>query len=468
VGNPTTCSPARQARPAKSRAIDREPLTGPERRAFEDRLLSNPKVKRSAHHVLSCLLHDYAWGGADCFPGNKAFAKRLGYSERHLQRILRDLEAEGIIRCLFDGSLGGGKPGEKFGQRRIVFLDHPHAQTVLAELSKTSVAIRRTVESARAPRGDISGALRGDIFDAPRGDMGVTRIQPFSVGEESNKKETHAGGEEISLALNGNGKESGIACQEPTPKPKPNTKPKSKRPNWNNADLTEPGLLGIIRNDPSIWPQLRQDGINVEELLAQSEPRPSDVPSEVGPELLTDPATQELEPKTHEMPVTEAAPRVGCPICRWHAEAISDPNPDHGLKEKAANHFRTCTFERRTEPTVPPAPKRDQIVRRPTQEYTGLEEITLGAIDRLGPGATREDVTKLHALFCRRFKPTDTLGKNYEAAYRGAILDVCQGVRSRDDLRHAYLQAINPTAKHPGRVFGYNWNRSLLISAASN
>ena len=78
--------------PSRSRSLDREPLRGPARRAFERALLRRPGLKGSRRLLLQVLLLDYAWGKADCYPGNETLADATGLSLSTVKRALHDLE----------------------------------------------------------------------------------------------------------------------------------------------------------------------------------------------------------------------------------------------------------------------------------------------------------------------------------------------------------------------------------------
>src|SRR5262249_45217172 len=115
--------------PARSRSIDREPLQGTARRAFERELLRRPGLKGSRRFLLQVLLIEFAWGKADCYPGNQRLATATGLSLSTVKRALHDLERLGLIRLVEDGRLPS--------RRRIVFPDHPHAQAVLDALARS-------------------------------------------------------------------------------------------------------------------------------------------------------------------------------------------------------------------------------------------------------------------------------------------------------------------------------------------
>lgn len=103
--------------------IDQEPLSGRARSEFESELYK--KVKRGRQLVLRVIL-GFAGGRADCWVGNARIGEIAGYQIRNVQIILRQLEADGLIKCLYDHKVKT--------QRRIVILDHPNAVRVLAKL----------------------------------------------------------------------------------------------------------------------------------------------------------------------------------------------------------------------------------------------------------------------------------------------------------------------------------------------
>src|SRR5262249_10215377 len=134
--------------PSRSRSLDREPLRGPARRAFERTLLRRPALKGSRRLLLQVLLLDYAWGKADCYPSNETLAAATGLSLSTITRALHDLEPMGILRLAEDDRLAS--------RRRIVLVDHPHARPVLDDL-----AARAAGTPAPAPPRDTGSKRPG-------------------------------------------------------------------------------------------------------------------------------------------------------------------------------------------------------------------------------------------------------------------------------------------------------------------
>lgn len=130
-------------------AIDREPLSGRARNAFEASLY--PRAKRSAQLVLRIVL-DHAGGRADAWPSNGRIAEIAGYKARNVQVILRALEAAGLVRCCVDRSLKA--------QRRIVILDHPNALKVLAKLGISWMQLGAQGTPRKQPAETGAGAQR--------------------------------------------------------------------------------------------------------------------------------------------------------------------------------------------------------------------------------------------------------------------------------------------------------------------
>ena len=98
-------------------------------------------------------------------------------------------------------------------------------------------------------------------------------------------------------------------------------------------------------------------------------------------------------------------------------------------------------------------------------KLTGLEQDTLDAIRRLRRGAPKSVSDRAHSLLCRRFMPFDTMGKNFQFAYLDAVNEVVQGLVDVSRLEEAFLRAIHPSAKHPGKIFAYNMNRPEVSKA---
>src|SRR5262245_7395802 len=113
--------------PPRSRSIDRQPLRGSARRAFERDLLRRPGLKGSRRALLLVLLSEFAWGKADCYPGKARLAAAAGLSPSTVKRALHDLVRMGLLRLVADLRLPS--------RRRIVLVDHPHARRVLDELA---------------------------------------------------------------------------------------------------------------------------------------------------------------------------------------------------------------------------------------------------------------------------------------------------------------------------------------------
>jgi hypothetical protein len=120
------CLPASYKRTSP---IDQRPLSGSARYELRRKILDHAKIKASTRVVLDCLLDDFCWGRADCFPSNVAIAAKANVDARHVRRILRRLENIGIILCIADQSI--------WSRRRIIILAHPHAESVIAELRKS-------------------------------------------------------------------------------------------------------------------------------------------------------------------------------------------------------------------------------------------------------------------------------------------------------------------------------------------
>jgi hypothetical protein len=170
--------------------IDRNPLAAPARYEVRRKILDNTKIKASTRVVLDCLLNDFCWGRADCFPSNVAIAAKANVDARHVRRILRRLEDLGIILCIADQSI--------WSRRRIIILAHPHAESVLTELGKSpflvasNLGLGATVDSVVGDRceGDnlpsFSLECNADILCTCEGDnLPPESYDPFILNEKT-------------------------------------------------------------------------------------------------------------------------------------------------------------------------------------------------------------------------------------------------------------------------------------------
>jgi hypothetical protein len=192
--------------PSRSRSLDREPLRGPARRAFERELLRRPGLKGSRRLLLQVLLIDYAWGKADCYPGNETLAAATGLSLSTVKRALHDLERTGIIRIAEDDRLAS--------RRRIVILGHPHARQVLDDLAATAAGTPAPPRGAGSKRPG-----RGAQIEPAEG----LKLNPESVESLSIDRETppnpRGGPEEISLGGSNERTNSPLPAESGQPAP---------------------------------------------------------------------------------------------------------------------------------------------------------------------------------------------------------------------------------------------------------
>jgi hypothetical protein len=148
----------------KARPIDNRPLKGAARRAFENKILGRPEVKKSSQFLVRILLDDFCWGHADCFPANKTAGDAAGYKSRNVQLVFAHLDTTvNLLRLVVDRSIRS--------QRRIVFVDHPNAPDVFRALGQSPeiVALNPDIARKRAPRGARNDTPRGAKNGAPRG-----------------------------------------------------------------------------------------------------------------------------------------------------------------------------------------------------------------------------------------------------------------------------------------------------------
>jgi hypothetical protein len=75
-------------------------------------------------------------------------------------------------------------------------------------------------------------------------------------------------------------------------------------------------------------------------------------------------------------------------------------------------------------------------------------------LQRLKPGAPDSVCNQAVEVLCKTLGATDA--RDYRRAYQKAVNQVRKGVLSPQVVIHAFEQASHPSARNPGRVFGYN------------
>ncbi len=163
-------------------SIDRIPLVGCTRRAFEKKLHAKNRLKKHTWHLLDTLLTQYHWGKADSFPSIRGLLEWLpGWSESTIRRHLHLLSEAGVIRMFEDRSIAN--------QRRIVLVDHLHAAVVIKILTASpnvremAPRVHLGVSKMHASRGVKKSAPRGVKKSAPRGVRALTP-EPLTVEPE--------------------------------------------------------------------------------------------------------------------------------------------------------------------------------------------------------------------------------------------------------------------------------------------
>src|SRR5262249_6627382 len=142
-------------------------------RAFERELMRRPGLKGSRRLLLQVLLADFAWGKADCYPGNERLAAATGLSSSTIKRALHDLEHMGIIRIIEDTRLAN--------RRRILIPGHPHVQQVLDGLAAAAAGTPSPPRNTGSKRPD-----RGVHIEPAEG----FKLTPESVESLSAESET--------------------------------------------------------------------------------------------------------------------------------------------------------------------------------------------------------------------------------------------------------------------------------------
>jgi hypothetical protein len=75
-------------------------------------------------------------------------------------------------------------------------------------------------------------------------------------------------------------------------------------------------------------------------------------------------------------------------------------------------------------------------------------------LERLKPGAPPHVADKAVEVLCKTLGATDA--RDYRRAYQKTVNRVRNGVLSTTVFMHAFDQASHPSARNPGKVFGYN------------
>jgi hypothetical protein len=162
-------APQGQLSREKTWPIDDCPLEGSLRREFEKAVVGRPDIKRTRQLFVRILLDEFCRGRADCFPSNAKMAEKAGCTSRNARGILTDLDIEAnVLRLVSDRSITP--------QRRIVFVDHPHAEHVFQVLSKSpavvalnpDIDLTRGGARRRAPRMEEIDTPGCTEIDAPR------------------------------------------------------------------------------------------------------------------------------------------------------------------------------------------------------------------------------------------------------------------------------------------------------------
>jgi DNA-binding MarR family transcriptional regulator len=393
----------------RSRSIDREPLRGIARRAFERQLLRRPGLKGSRRFLLQVLLNEFAWGKADCYPGNETLAAATGLSTSTIKRALHDLERMDLIRLVEDVRLGS--------RRRIVLLDHPHAQQVLDELA-------RCVRAA-PPRSRGRGARRpGQVaqIDLVEG----FKLIPESVESLSHEVETspkpQGGTGKISLSgLNGRTDSLPVDDERATPElhatsggsDSPVEAPAElppPRPPGSSSSPHRPGLL-----DWSSVPT--DDPIIASELARRTEARQAAELAPTAAEIL-DAVLSPPEPSPKAIAVAVEVP----------ADASVEPIPGGvaGTSQGAVD-----------------------------------EAEVISVLSRLGPGATPAEIQIATLRLTRLFQ--DSKSMRY---YAGVVREVSRGELPARIPMAALDFACRPGIKRPGAAFTSHVERCRAVRGA--
>jgi Helix-turn-helix domain len=255
-----------------TQAIDCQPLAGRVRYEFERAMLGRPEVSSPLLLATSTAILEFSRGSADCWPNNEAIAKKAKCSTRQIQRALKELETGGVIRCYHDRSLSYEKSPKRKprGGRRIVLLEHPNTPRVLAELDKHKHGPKPVT---RSPEGGRVNTWRGDrlVGEGVTETIGegVTETTPpleppiaaetqhltVPVREAQQLETPHANPPEISISINGNGRDAPAEAVTRAP-----TVPKH-RVDMATAPVDDPIIRSFLAPKPHIDPAPTKDEI---------------------------------------------------------------------------------------------------------------------------------------------------------------------------------------------------------------
>jgi hypothetical protein len=388
---------------SRSRSLDWEPLRGVARRAFERELLRRPGLKGSRRFLLQVLLLEYAWGKADCYPGNETLAAATGLSTSTVKRALHDLEHMGIIRLVEDDRLAS--------RRRIIILGHPHAQQVLDGLAAAAAGPPSPPRNTGSKRPD-----RGVQIEPAEG----FKLTPESAKSLSPQEETppnpQGGSEEISLGGSNERTDSPLPAEsgQPTPGSPPAlvgpdlraeipTVASEARPS--SSPVPPPRPVGSRRSGRVDWSSVPSDDpIIAAELARRAAARQTTAPAPTMTEIL-DAVLSPPEP-CHDATVGA----VGAP-----AGSDGPPLPDDV-------------------PGAAPVPTADAEVIR--------------ALSQLGPGATPKEIQLATLRLTRLFGDVKSL-----RYYAGVVREISRGELPARIPIAAVERSRGPGVIRPAAVF---------------
>jgi hypothetical protein len=93
----------------------------------------------------------------------------------------------------------------------------------------------------------------------------------------------------------------------------------------------------------------------------------------------------------------------------------------------------------------------------PAEDASGSSGLEF--LERLRPGASTADCNLAVAVLCKTFGPTDAV--DCSKAYRQVVNRVRRGFLAPEVVVHAFKQAMDPSARNPGQVFGHHVNNRI-------
>jgi DNA-binding transcriptional ArsR family regulator len=409
-------------------------LTGHARGNFERKVLEGVKA---TDRLILYELFDFFRGKAVCWPGNEAIARAAGVSAMTASRTLKALEGLGIIKTVDDGSVRS--------RRRIILLGHPDAAEELARL-EASPHVK--FERCRAGSGPVPDQPQKVYFaQLPDGTIKIGCSGDVSKRLQQINNE-HACRTVLLRVIDGD-----RAAEREIHK-------KFAHLRLGKTERFHPGpdLLEFISGsapEPDGTKSNGSDKSHGTSTLCLSSPSQN---GEAGLDILL---SETVEPLSARLESPNSRAGTGGENSLPNGERESKPPKavvnltDHQLAtkaraEKGDDPVAKAEWETMRRALLLTAPA-EQII---AEALGGGPASPLEFLQRLKPGAPDSVCNQAVEVLCKTLGATDA--RDYRRAYQKAVNQVRKGVLSPQVVIHAFEQASHPSARNPGRVFGYN------------